>query len=66
MAVKTGKDVALGCDKNIFQEVWGSDEAREDGSVAYGLESGSVFSFCTETLTGRKSGQVWGRKMLSC
>lgn len=33
MAVKIGKDVALGCDKNIFQEMWGSDEAREDGSV---------------------------------
>lgn len=58
MAVKTGRDVALCCEKNMSQEVWGTKEGREDGSVPCGLGSGSVFSFCTENLTESKSRQV--------
>lgn len=71
MAVKTARDGVLCCDKNMFQDVWGVKEGREDGNVPCGLGSGSVFSFCTETLweqiwtgLGKKNDELLGRSVL--
>lgn len=45
MAVKTGRDGVLCCGKNMFQDVWGVKEGREDGTVPYGLGVGLCLVF---------------------